>query len=97
MELLRYIERENLLSSSFNLFRLSLYIIFAPHKHTYVVRLQICWWIFGNNFIADSSIHQNLCRTQWLRVGNNVDFRDNRAFYGFMTQALRLHDPHKTL
>ena len=25
-------------------------------------------------------IHQNLYRTQWPRVGNNIDFRDNRLF-----------------
>ena len=32
-------------------------------------------------------IHQNLCRTQWPRVGNNIDSRDNRFVYG------RLRDP----
>ena len=33
-------------------------------------------------------IHQNLCRTQWLRVGNNIDSRDNRFVYGYVTLPL---------
>ena len=28
-------------------------------------------------------IHQNLCRTGWQRVGNNVDSRNNRFVYGY--------------
>ena len=30
-------------------------------------------------------IHQNLCRAQWPRVGNNIDSRDNRLVYGYLT------------
>ena len=33
-------------------------------------------------------IHQNLCGTQWPRVGNNVDHRDNRFVYGYDTLPL---------
>ena len=31
-------------------------------------------------------MHQNLYRTQWPRVGNNIDYRDNK-------DCLQLHDP----
>ena len=30
-------------------------------------------------------MHQNLYRTQWPRVGNNVDYRDKRFVYGYVT------------
>ena len=33
-------------------------------------------------------IHQNLCKTQWSRVGENIDFRDNKFVYGYMTKPL---------
>ena len=33
-------------------------------------------------------IHQNLYRTQWSRVGNNVDSRDSRFVYGYVTLPL---------
>ena len=33
-------------------------------------------------------IHQNLCRTQWPRVGNEIDSRDNRFVYGYVTLPL---------
>ena len=29
----------------------------------------------------DSPHHQNLCRTQWARVGSNMDYRDNSLVY----------------
>ena len=34
------------------------------------------------------TIHQNLYRTQWPRVGNNVDYRDNTLVYGYATRPL---------
>ena len=34
------------------------------------------------------TIHQNLHRAQWAGVGNNIDYRDNRFVYGYMTQPL---------
>ena len=33
-------------------------------------------------------IHQNLYRTQWPYVGNNIDFRDSRFVYVYMTLSL---------
>ena len=30
-------------------------------------------------------IHQNLCRTQWPRVGDNIYYRNNRFVYGYVT------------
>ena len=33
-------------------------------------------------------IHQNLNRTQWPRVDNNIDTRDNRFVYGYVTLPL---------
>ena len=33
-------------------------------------------------------IHQNLCRTQWAHVGSNIDYRDNRFVYGYVTLPL---------
>ena len=30
-------------------------------------------------------IHRNLCKTQWPRVGNNIDSRDNMFVYGFVS------------
>ena len=33
-------------------------------------------------------IHQNLCRTQWPRVGKNADSRDNRFVYSYVTLPL---------
>ena len=33
-------------------------------------------------------IHQILCRTQWPRVGNNIDSRDSRFVYGYVTLPL---------
>ena len=33
-------------------------------------------------------IHRNLHRTQWPRVGNNIDSRDNRFVYGYVTLSL---------
>ena len=32
-------------------------------------------------FLWIHPIYQNLCRTQWPRVGNNIDYRDNRFAY----------------
>ena len=34
-------------------------------------------------------IHQNLCRTQWPRVGNDIDSRDNGFVYGYVTLPLK--------
>ena len=33
-------------------------------------------------------IHQNLCRSQWPRVGSNIDSRDDRFVYGYVTLPL---------
>ena len=30
-------------------------------------------------------IHQNIYRTQWPRVGNNIDSRDNGFVYGYVS------------
>ena len=43
---------------------------------------------FRSNFSVDHPIHQNLCRTQWPRVGNNIYSRDNRFVYGYVTLPL---------
>ena len=34
-------------------------------------------------------IHKNLCRTQWPRVDNNIDYRDNRFVYGYVRKPIR--------
>ena len=34
-------------------------------------------------------IHQNLYRIQWPRVDNNIDHRDNRLVYGYVSLSLR--------
>ena len=34
-------------------------------------------------------IHKNLCRTQWPRVGNNMDSRDNSFIYDYRTLPLK--------
>ena len=36
-------------------------------------------------------IHQNPCRTQWPRVGNNIDSRDNRFVYDYVTLPLQVN------
>ena len=35
-------------------------------------------------FLWIHPIHQNLCRTQWPRVDNNIDYRNNRFVYGYV-------------
>ena len=41
-------------------------------------------------FLWIHPIHQNLCRTQWPRVGNNIDYRDNRFVYYYVIVPLQL-------
>ena len=36
-------------------------------------------------------IHQNLCRTQWPRVHNNIDCSHNRFVYGYVILSLYSH------
>ena len=38
------------------------------------------------------SIRQNLSRTQWAQVGNNIDYGDSKLVYSYMTQPLQVTD-----
>ena len=40
-------------------------------------------------FVWIHSIHQNVYRTQRPRVGNNIDSRDNKFVYGYVTLSLQ--------
>ena len=44
--------------------------------------------ILVDGFLEVHPIHRNLCSTQLLRVGNNIDSRDNRFVYGSVTPSL---------
>ena len=45
-------------------------------------------WLLEVAFVWIHPIHQNLCRTQWPRVSNNIDSRDSRFVYGYVTLSL---------
>ena len=42
----------------------------------------------NKEYVISLTIHQSQCRTQWPRVGNNIDHGDNRFVYDYVTQSL---------
>ena len=54
-------------------------------KHSYVARLQRCLLIFRSNFFVDSPNPPKSVQNTIATLGNNIDCRDNRFVYGYVT------------
>ena len=65
-----------------------LYFLEKQTKHSYVMRLQRYWWIFGSNFLVHSPHPPKSVQDTMARVGNNIDYRDNRFVNGYVTLLL---------